>query len=241
MDTIKNVKGVLIENNRHIATEQIILNGLYEKLISKQFEYNENIELPYIKQYLEDFNVDKNESFCASKKSEKTGMSTSYLIDNLEPRSLNSSIVALDKETYEVLGVLSFNYIEWSNEDHEYDNSLYIDSFCTNQQNPIPGIGKLLLTSIIEATTELGVIDNIFLKAATKKSEGFYEKFNFEFTGIIDDKMKEYKYTINARPEEERRWYGGKRTIKHRSKKQRKTNTKKYTRTYKKRHIKSRK
>jgi len=246
MDTIENAKGVLIINTRHIATEQMVLNDLYDKLVENQFEYSENIELPYIKQYLEDFNRDKKESFCASREKGKTGMSTSYLIDTLDPRSNNSAIVVMDKETYDVLGVLSFNYIQMSHIDHDYDNSLYIDSFCTNQQITKPGIGKLLLTSIIKATTELGVIDNIFLKAATKNSEGFYEKFNFRPTGIIDDEMKEYKYTINARPEEERRYakdrYGGKRTIKHRRKTQGrirgKTNTNK--KTNKKRYIKRR-
>ena len=52
------------------------------------------------------------------------------------------------------------------------------------------------------------MIDNIFLKAATRGSEGFYEKFNFKYTGIIDDKMREYKYSINGEPE---RNYGGNR------------------------------
>jgi hypothetical protein len=244
MDTIENAKGVLIINTRHIATEQMVLNDLYDKLVENQFEYSENIELPYITQYLEDFNRDKKESFCASREKGKTGMSTSYLIDTIDPeKSNNSAIVVMDKETYDVLGVLSFNYIHMSDIDHDYDNSLYIDSFCTNQQITKPGIGKLLLTSIIKATTELGVIDNIFLKAATKHSEGFYEKFKFRPTGIIDDEMKEYKYTINSRHKEERRYskdrYGGKRTIKHRRKTHRKTNTNK--KTNKKRYIKRRK
>ena len=169
MDTIENAKGVLIINTRHIATEQMVLNDLYDKLVENQFEYSENIELPYITQYLEDFNRDKKESFCASKERKKTGMSTSYLIDTLDPeKSNNSAIIVMDKETYDVLGVLSFNYIHMSDIDHDYDNSLYIDSFCTNQQITKPGIGKLLLTSIIKATTELGVIDNIFLKAGSE-------------------------------------------------------------------------
>ena len=145
---------------------------------------------------VKDFSKDKTETFCFSKKSGKTGMSTRYLIENLDPRSNNSLLAILDKETDDVLGVLVFNYVEWSSIDHDYDNSLYISSFCTNQQMPRPGIGKLLLTSIIKATTELGVIDNIFLEAATKDSEGFYEKFKFKPTGRIEDKMKEYQYQI---------------------------------------------
>jgi hypothetical protein len=103
----------------------------------------------------------------------------------------------LDKETYDVLGVLSFDYVEWSDVDHEYDNSLYIDSFCTNQQLAIRGIGQIMITSIVDATTDLKRIDNIFLQAATKDSEGFYEKFNFRSTGKIEDKMREYKYPID--------------------------------------------
>jgi len=198
---ITKVKCVLIQNNKNIPTDQAILNSLYEKIIANHVEYSENIELPYITQYLEDMNTLQNikvkETFCFSKKSGRTGMSTSYLIDSLHPRSKNSAIVCLDKETYDVLGVLTFNYMEWSEIDYDYNNSLYIDSFCTNQQMSIPGIGKLLLTTIIKATTDLGFIDNIFLEAATKDSEGFYEKFNFKATGKIDDKMKEYKYTIN--------------------------------------------
>ena len=232
MDSIENTKGVLIQNNNHLPTEQLILNGLYDKLIKHNFEYSENIQLPYIMQYLEDFNKDKNESFCVSKERKKTGMSTGYLIDSLDPeKSNNSSLVVMNKETYDVLGVLTFRYDQFSSEDHEYDNSIYIDSFCTNQQMPIPGIGKLLLTSIIEATTELGVIDNIFLKAASQSSEGFYEKFDFRFTGLIDDKMKEYKYSIYGDPDsqDEERRMGGKRTIKHKRKIKRRTNKKKNT------------
>ena len=232
---ISKLKCVLIQNDNHVETEQRILNGLYEKLSSHNFEYSENIYLPYITQYLEDFNVDKNESFCVSKKRGKTGMRTGYLIDSLDPMSKNSAIVCLDKETDDVLGVLTFNYIEWSDIDHAYDNSLYIDAFCTNQLIPTPGIGKLLLTTIIESTTDLRWIDNIFLKAATKDSEGFYEKFHFEFTGLIDDKMREYKYSINGEPE---RHYGGKRTTKNikrnktqmnKRKKNSNKNNKKYT------------
>jgi len=240
MDRIENIKGVLIQNNNHLPTEQLILNGLYDKLIKHNFEYSENIQLPYIMQYLEDFNKDKNESFCVSKERKKTGMSTGYLIDSLDPeKSNNSSLVVMNKETYDVLGVLTFRYDQFSSEDHEYDNSIYIDSFCTNQQMPIPGIGKLLLTSIIEATTDLGVIDNIFLKAASQSSEGFYEKFNFEPTGVIDDKMREYKYSIYGYPdsqeEEERRWNGGKRTIKNRKKKKKQRKTyKNYSKKYRK-------
>ena len=241
MDSIENIKGVLIQNSNHLPTEQRVLNGLYDKLIKHKFEYSENIELPYINEYLNDFNKDKNESFCASKNKGKTGMSTGYLIDSLDPeKSNNSAIVVMNKETYDVLGVLTFKYDQFSSEDHEYDNSIYIDSFCTNQQIPILGIGKLLLTSIIEATTELGVIDNIFLKAASRSSEGFYEKFNFEPTGLIDDKMREYKYSIYGDPysqEEERRYpqnQGGKRTIKHRRKKQSKKKSKIYRKKYSK-------
>ena len=44
----------------------------------------------------------------------------------------------------------------------------------------------------------------------------FYEKFNFEFTGLIDDKMKEYKYSIYAEPE---RNYGGNRMNKNKTQK----------------------
>jgi len=220
---ITKVKCMLIQNNNHVQTEQSVLDGLYEKLISNNFDYSENIYLPYIKQYLEDFNVDKNETFCASKKNGKTGMRTGYLIDSLDPGSKNSAIVCLDKETDDVLGILTFNYIEWSDIDHEYDNSLYIDSFCTNQQIQMPGIGKLLLTSIIQATTDLRWIDNIFLKAATRGSEGFYEKFNFKYTGIIDDKMREYKYSIN---DETERNYGGNRNKKN-NKNKKKTQKKK--------------
>jgi len=216
---ITKVKCMLIQNNNHVQTEQSVLDGLYENLISNNFDYSENIYLPYIIQYLEDFNVDKNETFCASKKNGKTGMRTGYLIDSLDPGSKNSAIVCLDKETDDVLGILTFNYIEWSDIDHEYDNSLYIDSFCTNQQIQMPGIGKLLLTSIIQATTDLRWIDNIFLKAATRGSEGFYEKFNFKFTGLIDDKMREYKYSIN---DELERNYGGNRNKKNKKKTQKK-------------------
>jgi len=197
MDITKNIKCILIQNNNSLQTEQIILNKLYEKLAEKHFEYNENIELRYITQYLEDFNVDKREHFCYSKKSGKPGINTIYLIENLDPATKNSSLVCMDKDTYDVLGVLSFKYIEWSDKDHVYDNSLYIDSFCTNQLKPMPGIGKLLLTTIIDATVELGLIDNIFLIAATKHSHGFYEKFKFKATGIVDDKMNEYKYAID--------------------------------------------
>jgi hypothetical protein len=197
METLLNTsRGILIQNTNHLDTEQIILNALYKKLELYNFEYNNNIELKYITQYLNDFNQIKHETFCYSKKSGRTGMSTTYLIESLDPRSKNSAIVLIDKDTYDVLGVLLFNYIERSSLDYDYDNSLYIDSFCTNQQNPIPGVGKLLLTSIIKATTDLGIIDNIFLTAATKDSEGFYEKFKFTSTGKIDDKMKEYKYSI---------------------------------------------
>lgn len=240
MDISTKVKCVLIQNNNHVETEQRILNGLYEKLSSHNFDYSENIYLPYITEYLKDFNVDKSESFCVSKKSGKTGMRTGYLIDSLHPSSKNSAIVCLDKETDDVLGVLTFNYIEWSDIDHDYDNSLYIDAFCTNQQIPTPGIGKLLLTTIIEATADLKRIDNIFLKAATKASEGFYEKFKFKYTGVIDDKMREYKYSINGEPEKTNdnkfKSYGGKRTLKNKKNKRKKI-TRKYIKKNKKRPI----
>jgi ribosomal protein S18 acetylase RimI-like enzyme len=195
------VKGILININDNIRTEQMVLNGLYEKLVSHHFDYIEHPvlaskTLEYITLYLKDFSKDKTETFCFSKKSGKTGMSTRYLIENLDPRSKNSLLAILDKETDDVLGVLVFNYVQWSSIDYAYDNSLYISAFCTNQQLPRPGIGKLLLTSIIKAATEVGVIDNIFLEAATKDSEGFYEKFKFEPTGKIEDKMKEYQYQI---------------------------------------------
>lgn len=249
-DDKRIIRGVLIQNNKHLPTEQRILNGLFDKLISKNFEYSENIEVPYITEYLKDFNKDQNESFCFSKKTGKTGMNTSYLISGIDPKkSKNSSMVVMNKETYDVLGVLSFNYIEWSDIDHAYDNSIYIDSFCTNQQMPMPGIGTLLLTSIIEATRELGLIDNIFLKAASQSSEGFYEKYGFEPTGLIDDEMKEYKYSIYGYPdsqeysEEEGRYkqnWGGKRTIKHRKKHLRK-NTKKQSKIYRKKYRKTNK
>ena len=195
------VKGILIKISDSIQTEQIILNGLYDKLVSHHFDYIEHPvlaskTLEYITEYLKDFSKDKTETFCFSKKSGRTGMSTRYLIENLDPRSKNSLLAILDKDTDDVLGVLVFNYVQWSSIDYAYDNSLYISAFCTNQQLPRPGIGKLLLTSIIKATTELGVIDNIFLEAATKDSEGFYEKFKFKPTGKIEDKMKEYQYRI---------------------------------------------
>lgn len=242
---ISKLNCVLIQNNNHIETEQRILNGLYEKLSSRNFEYSENIYLPYITQYLKEFDVDKKESFCVSKKSGKTGMRTGYLIDSLNPSSKNSAIVCIDKDTDDVLGVLTFNYIEWSDKDHAYDNSLYIDAFCTNQQIPTPGIGKLLLTTIIEATTDLRWIDNIFLEAATRSSEGFYEKFNFEFTGVINDKMREYKYSINGEPEKndgkEFNSYGGKRTMKNKKNKKNKKITRKYIKKNKNKNIKKNK
>ena len=67
------------------------------------------------------------------------------------------------------------------------------------------------------------MIDNIFLEAATKDSEGFYEKFKFKPTGKIEDKMKEYQYQIEPYtvasahtkpvPAATASLYGGKRTI----------------------------
>ena len=66
MNSIEVIRGVLIQNNKHLPTEQRILNGLFDKLISKNFEYSENIEVPYITEYLKDFNKDEKESFCVS-------------------------------------------------------------------------------------------------------------------------------------------------------------------------------
>jgi GNAT superfamily N-acetyltransferase len=248
------VKGILIKINDNIRTEQMVLNGLYEKLVLNHFDYIEHPvlaskTLEYITEYLKDFSKDKTETFCFSKKSGRTGMSTRYLIENLDPRSKNSLLAILDKETDDVLGVLVFNYVEWSYIDHDYDNSLYINSFCTNQQMPRPGIGKLLLTSIIKAATELGVINNIFLEAATKDSEGFYEKFKFKPTGRIEDKMKEYQYQIEPYTASARTkpatavpyataapyasLYGGKRTIRRKkTKKMKKRHSRKKRKLY---------
>ena len=248
------VKGILIKISDSIQTEQIILNGLYDKLVSHHFDYIEHPvlaskTLEYITEYLKDFSKDKTETFCFSKKSGRTGMSTRYLIENLDPRSKNSLLAILDKDTDDVLGVLVFNYVQWSSIDYAYDNSLYISAFCTNQQLPRPGIGKLLLTSIIKATTELGVIDNIFLEAATKDSEGFYEKFKFKPTGKIEDKMKEYQYRIEPYtasasvhtkpvpaapvPAAPASLYGGKRTIRRKkTKKMKKRHSRKRRKLY---------
>ena len=243
------VKGILIKISDSIQTEQIILNGLYDKLVSHHFDYIEHPvlaskTLEYITEYLKDFSKDKTETFCFSKKSGRTGMSTRYLIENLDPRSKNSLLAILDKDTDDVLGVLVFNYVQWSSIDYAYDNSLYISAFCTNQQMPRPGIGKLLLTSIIKATTELGVIDNIFLEAATKDSEGFYEKFKFKPTGRIEDKMKEYQYQIEPYtasasvhtkpvPAAPASLYGGKRTIRRKkTKKMKKRHSRKSRKLY---------
>ena len=248
------VKGILIKISDSIQTEQIILNGLYDKLVSHHFDYIDHPvlaskTLEYITEYLKDFSKDKTETFCFSKKSGRTGMSTRYLIENLDPRSKNSLLAILDKDTDDVLGVLVFNYIQWSSIDYAYDNSLYISAFCTNQQLPRPGIGKLLLTSIIKATTELGVIDNIFLEAATKDSEGFYEKFKFKPTGKIEDKMKEYQYRIEPYtasasvhtkpvpaapvPAAPASLYGGKRTIRRKkTKKMKKRHSRKRRKLY---------
>ena len=240
------VKGILIKISDSIQTEQIILNGLYDKLVSHHFDYIEHPvlaskTLEYITEYLKDFSKDKTETFCFSKKSGRTGMSTRYLIENLDPRSKNSLLAILDKDTDDVLGVLVFNYVQWSSIDYAYDNSLYISAFCTNQQMPRPGIGKLLLTSIIKATTELGVIDNIFLEAATKDSEGFYEKFKFKPTGRIEDKMKEYQYqiepytasaSVHTKPVPAS-LYGGKRTIRRKkTKKMKKRHSRKSRKLY---------
>ena len=214
---------VLIQNNKHsrTQTEKKILNDLYEKIVSKNFKYDKNNFLPHIMQYLNDFNENEDESFCRSKRSKKTGMRTGYLIDSLS--SQNSAIVCLVGD--DVLGVLTFNYIESPDIDHAYGNSLYIDAFCTNQQNRIPGIGTLLLQSIIEATTELGVIANIYLKAGTEDSERFYKKFNFKDTGKKDDDgMKVYIYSILTGPEKtvKNKSHGGKRTFKYKKTNKRK-------------------
>ena len=169
-------------------------------------------------------------------------MKTNYLIENLDPeRTNNSSIVCLDKDTDVVLGVLSFNYIQMFN--NVYTNSLYIVSFCTNQQNPMPGVGKLLLTSIIEATAELRSVANIFVIASTEHSEGFYKKFKFKQTGSQYNGMNELQYTIQTEPSKTyvKNWSGGtvrvkmqhyrrKRTIKNKRKNKRKTKNKQITR-----------
>ena len=244
MDIVDRVKCVLIQNNNHVEPEQEILNRIYQKLSEKRFEYNENRELSHIKQYLVDHNGDGNvnEQFCFSKKSKKNGMKTNYLIENLDPeRTNNSSIVCLDKDTDVVLGVLSFNYIQMFN--NVYTNSLYIVSFCTNQQNPMPGVGKLLLTSIIEATAELRSVANIFVIASTEHSEGFYKKFKFKQTGSQYNGMNELQYTIKTEPSQSyvKIWSGGtvrvkmqhyrrKRTIKNKRKNKRKTKNKQINR-----------
>ena len=260
MDIVDRVKCVLIQNNNHVEPEQEILNRIYQKLSEKRFEYNENRELSHIKQYLVDHNGDGelshikqylvdhngdgnvNEQFCFSKKSKNSGIKTNYLIENLDPlRTSNSSIVCLDKEMNDVLGVLSFNYIQMFN--NVYTNSLYIVSFCTNQQNPMPGVGKLLLTSIIEATAELRSVANIFVIASTEHSEGFYKKFKFKQTGSQYNGMNELQYTIQTEPSKTyvKNWSGGtvrvkmkhyrrKRTIKNKRKNKRKTKNKQINR-----------
>jgi hypothetical protein len=244
MDIVDRVKCVLIQNNNHVKPEQEILNRIYQNLYKKRFEYNENRELPHIKQYLVNHNGDENvnEQFCFSAKSKKNGMKTSYLIENLDPeRTNNSSIVCLDKDTDHVLGVLSFNYIQMFN--NVYTNSLYIVSFCTNQQNPMPGLGKLLLTSIIEATAELKSVANIVVIASTEHSEGFYKKFKFKQTGSQYNGMNELQYTIHTEPSQTyvKNWSGGtvrvkmqhyrrKRTIKNKRKTKNKQRKKQITR-----------
>ena len=190
-----DLKYILIKRIRNENTEQLRLDSLYRILDKNGFECEDNAYLNYIVKYLDDYK-DNKESFCYSKKLKKIGMNTGYLIDNLRNTRKNSSIVIIDMNSGNVLGVLVFNYVHTSDKDYDYDNSLYVDSFCTNQQNRVSGIGKLLITSIIEATEEFGYIDNIFLNAATRDSEGFYERFNFEPTGRYKDKMKEYKYPI---------------------------------------------
>ena len=202
-----DLKYILIESSLRDKTEQSILDALYQILDENGFKSHNNLYLDYIKTYLRDYKTN-NESFCYSKKNGGGGMNTGYLIDNLENTRRYSSIVIMDDDpsTGDILGVLVFKYVKWSDEDDYYDNSLYIDSFCTNQQLlHIRGIGKLLITSLIEATEKLGYIDNIFLNAATRASEGFYERFNFEATGRVNDKMKEYIYPIypEATSEEE--------------------------------------
>ena len=131
---MERLKKILIQNDNHLPTEQRTLDDLYKKLNKEKFIYQENIELPYIMQYLEDFNADRNESFCYSKRSGRTGMSTGYLIDNLDPRMKNSAIAVMDGDD-DILGVLVFNYVEWSNKHHDYDNSLYINSFAQTNKN----------------------------------------------------------------------------------------------------------
>jgi hypothetical protein len=195
---MENLKFILIKSNVYYKTEQNVLNALYEILIKNfNYEWNNNAELESIIGYL-DYYTDNSESFCYSKKSGKIGMNTSYLIDNLENTSKYSSIVILDRKIGDILGVLVFKYSDMSSESHDYDNSLYIDSFCTNQQHPVAGIGKMLITTIINATEELTYIKNIFLNAATRDSEGFYERFDFEHTGRSKYKMKEFKYPVDS-------------------------------------------
>jgi hypothetical protein len=189
-----DLKYLLIKRDYHLDTEQLALNKLYTKLDEADFICNNNIYLKYITEYIK-IHRTPTASFCSPKKRE--GMNTSYLTDNLEDTIKNSAIAVMDDDNGHVLGVLVFYYVDMSDIDHDYDHSLYVEAFCTNQQYKISGIGKLLITSLIKATERIAEIDNIFLNAATRDSEGFYEKFDFEATGRAKDRMNEFQYRVN--------------------------------------------
>lgn len=128
---------------------------------------------------------DEDENFCSSLKRNVPGMEIGYLRHIMRKPNRGTLIYYDNSENpIKPMAVLVFKNGKYTNEEAPY---IYLDGMCSDQQNPIRGIGSQLLSIFIDAAKSVG-FPFIELASASRKSSETWKKKGFQRkTGFKDE------------------------------------------------------
>lgn len=140
----------------------------------------------------------KSLSFCS--KGKGVGVANMYLpnymLNIIEGEDATTTIMCCyNKDNNQPYSILLYKY-------DEENNSIYIETVCADQTTgeDSKGSGRLLINSLVDAVSNTGVIEHIYLHAVPS-AVLTYERIGFKQTGNTDDEddlMKEMKMTFQT-------------------------------------------
>ena len=119
----------------------------------------------------------KDENFCGSIKRGVPGMNIGYLRDIM--RKPNNATLISYNNTEGVFQPMAILVFKKGNSTDEFNQKLYVDSMCSNQQSPTRGMGSQLLSIFIDTARDVG-FQFIELASASKKATATWIEKGFK-------------------------------------------------------------
>lgn len=119
----------------------------------------------------------KDENFCGSIKRGVPGMNIGYLRDIM--RKPNNATLISYNNTEGVIQPMAILVFKKGNSTDEFNQNLYLDSMCSNQQSPTRGMGSQLLSIFIDTARDVG-FQFIELASASKKATTTWKNKGFK-------------------------------------------------------------